>query len=67
MGADHRYLFPGSILLGATLILAADIISRTIVAPAELPIGVVTSCIGGPFFIWLLMNRRMVPRLLGRC
>ena len=60
MGADHRYLFPGSILLGATLILAADIISRTIVAPAELPIGVVTSCIGGPFFIWLLMNRRMV-------
>ena len=60
MGADHRYLFPGSILLGATLILAADIISRTIVAPAELPIGVVTSCIGGPFFLWLLMNKRMM-------
>ena len=60
MGADHRYLFPGSILLGATLILAADIVSRTIVAPAELPIGVVTSCIGGPFFLWLLMNKRMI-------
>ena len=60
MGADHRYLFPGSILLGATLMLAADIISRTIVAPAELPIGVVTSCIGGPFFLWLLMNKRMM-------
>jgi iron complex transport system permease protein len=58
LGSDHRRLLPSSILLGSTLILVADIISRTAVVPAELPIGVVTSCIGGPFFLWLLINKR---------
>ncbi|MFK7864594.1 MAG: FecCD family ABC transporter permease [Pseudohongiellaceae bacterium] len=58
LGSDHRRLMPSSILMGSTLILAADIVSRTAVVPAELPIGVVTSCIGGPFFLWLLINKR---------
>lgn len=58
LGSDHRRLMPSSILLGGTLVLFADAISRTLVVPAELPIGVVTSCIGGPFFLWLLMNKR---------
>jgi iron complex transport system permease protein len=56
-GADHRYVLPGSALLGALLIVGADTIARTIVAPAELPIGVVTSAIGAPFFFWLLRSR----------
>ena len=58
LGSDHRRLMPSSILLGSTLVLFADALSRTLVVPAELPIGVVTSCIGGPFFLWLLMSKR---------
>jgi iron complex transport system permease protein len=54
VGADHRSVLPGSALLGAVLIVVADLIARTAVAPAELPIGVLTSLIGGPFFVWLL-------------
>ena len=58
MGPDHRMLMPASILLGAALLLIADLAARTIVLPAELPIGILTSCVGGPFFLWLLMRRR---------
>jgi len=58
LGPDHRRLLPCSALLGATLMLLADLVSRTVVAPLELPIGVVTSFIGGPFFIWLLLKTR---------
>lgn len=58
VGADHRVVVPGSALLGAVLLLLADLVARTIVAPAELPIGLVTSLIGGPFFLWLLLRRR---------
>jgi iron complex transport system permease protein len=58
IGPDHRYLLPASALLGATFLLFADAISRTIVAPAELPIGIVTAAFGGPFFLWILLRRR---------
>lgn len=58
MGADHRTLFPLSALLGAALVLVADLIARTIVMPAELPIGILTAMLGGPFFIWLLLRQR---------
>ncbi|MEM9684613.1 MAG: iron chelate uptake ABC transporter family permease subunit, partial [Pseudomonadota bacterium] len=58
IGPDHRFLLPGAALLGATLLLVADIISRVVVAPAELPIGILTSMIGGPFFLWLLIRQR---------
>jgi len=57
-GADHRIVLPGSVLLGALLVLCADLIARTAVAPAELPIGVLTSALGGPFFLWLLGRYR---------
>lgn len=56
-GPDHRFVLPGSALLGALLIVAADTLARTVVAPAELPIGVVTSALGAPFFFWLLRSR----------
>lgn len=58
LGADHRVLLPASVLLGGALLLLADLGARTLVLPAELPIGVLTSLIGGPFFLWLLMRRR---------
>jgi len=58
LGPDHRVLLPASMLLGGALLLLADLGARTLVLPAELPIGVLTSLIGGPFFLWLLMRRR---------
>lgn len=56
VGPDHRALLPGSALLGACLLLAADLVARTLVAPAELPIGVLTAITGAPFFLWLLLR-----------
>ncbi len=58
LGPDHRLLLPASALLGAILLLLADLLARTVVLPAELPIGILTSCVGGPFFLWLLLRRR---------
>jgi len=60
IGPDNRYLLPASALLGASLLLAADSVARMIVAPAELPIGIVTAAIGAPFFLWILLRRRGV-------
>lgn len=57
IGADHRNLIPASALLGASLLIGADWLSRTIVSPAELPIGVITAAIGSPFFLWLLLKK----------
>ncbi|MEM8796761.1 MAG: iron chelate uptake ABC transporter family permease subunit, partial [Pseudomonadota bacterium] len=59
IGADHRFLVPSSIMVGGTLLLLADMVARTIVTPAELPIGIVTALIGAPFFLWLLLKRRV--------
>ncbi|QQR38074.1 FecCD family ABC transporter permease [Devosia rhizoryzae] len=58
IGPDHRFLLPATALLGASFLLLADALSRTIVAPAELPIGIVTAAFGGPFFLWILLRRR---------
>lgn len=60
IGPDNRYLLPASALLGASLLLLADAVSRTIVAPAELPIGIVTAAAGAPFFLWILLRKRGV-------
>jgi len=57
-GPDHRYLLPNAALLGAALLIAADIIARMVIAPAELPIGIVTATLGGPFFLWILLRNR---------
>ncbi|WP_370274894.1 FecCD family ABC transporter permease [Pararhodobacter marinus] len=58
VGPDHRFLLPMSALLGAALLLLADMVSRVIVAPAELPIGIVTALAGGPVFLWILLRKR---------
>jgi iron complex transport system permease protein len=63
IGPDHRYLLPASALLGASLLLLADAVSRTIVVPAELPIGIVTAVVGAPFFLWILLRRRGIVDL----
>ena len=55
-GPDHRYVLPGSALLGGALVLFSDLIARLSVAPAELPLGVVTAALGAPFFFWLLLR-----------
>ena len=57
-GPDHRTLIPAAALLGATLTVAADLVARTIVAPAELPIGILTALLGVPFFLVLLRRQR---------
>jgi iron complex transport system permease protein len=57
-GADHRYLLPLAILTGAIFMILADLISRTILAPTEIPIGVITAICGAPFFLYLLRRRK---------
>lgn len=57
LGADHRAVIPGSILAGAFLLLIADTVARTLVAPAEMPVGLLTSILGAPWFLWLIFRR----------
>lgn len=54
MGSEHKYLIPFSALMGATVLLAADTVGRTVIAPYEIPVGVITTVCGGPFFLYLL-------------
>ncbi|GAC1622730.1 MAG: iron ABC transporter permease [Bradyrhizobium sp.] len=58
VGADHRILAPCSFLLGAAFVALCDVFARTVLAPVEIPVGVITSLIGGPFFIWMLSSYR---------
>jgi iron complex transport system permease protein len=58
VGADHRRLLPLATLGGAGFLLLADLLARTLIAPEELPLGVVTACVGAPFFLWLLRRAR---------
>lgn len=58
IGPDHKYLLPACALLGAIMLLLADTVARQIVAPAELPIGIITATIGAPFFLWILLRKR---------
>lgn len=57
-GADHRLLIPCSFLIGAAFLAVCDTVARTALAPAEIPVGVITAMLGGPFFIWLLRSKR---------
>ena len=59
-GVNHSYLLPGSALLGAGLMMSADLLSRILVQPAELPVGLITSAIGAPFFLWLIFRIRKI-------
>lgn len=63
IGPAHRLLLPASILLGAALLLFADTAARTIAAPAEIPIGIITAAIGAPFFLVMLLRQRSVAAL----
>ncbi|MCE3235523.1 MAG: iron transporter permease [Vampirovibrio sp.] len=56
VGSDHRVLMPATLLLGGTLLTICDTLSRTLIAPAEIPVGVLTSLLGCPFFLWLLLK-----------
>jgi iron complex transport system permease protein len=57
LGSDHRAVIPGSVLAGAFLLLIADTAARTLVAPAEMPVGLLTSILGAPWFLWLIFRR----------
>jgi iron complex transport system permease protein len=61
--SDHRLLIPASAILGAAVLTLADLISRTIVAPAELPLGIITALLGSPIFIYIIMSRKRRTQL----
>jgi iron complex transport system permease protein len=58
IGGDHRFLLPASALVGGLLLLAADTVARTIMPPVILPVGIMTSFLGVPFFVYLFMRRK---------
>lgn len=58
IGPDHRYLMPASCLFGAAFLALCDTIARTVIAPTQLPVGILTAFLGGPFFLWLLVSGR---------
>lgn len=59
-GPDHRFLLPAAALCGAIMLVAADTLARTIIAPAELPVGIITALLGAPFFLFLLRKRKKI-------
>ena len=60
VGNNHVYLLPGSAMAGALLLLLGDLLARTVISPVILPIGAITSFLGGPLFLWLIMRRRNI-------
>jgi iron complex transport system permease protein len=58
VGPDHRLVLPAASLFGAAFLVACDLLARTLLAPVELPVGIITAIIGGPFFLWLLTRNR---------
>lgn len=58
VGGNHRRLAPTSLVFGGTFLVLCDTVGRTVLAPAELPVGIVTALLGGPFFLWLLLRGR---------
>lgn len=59
VGADHRVLVPAATLSGAIFLIWTDTIARTVIAPMELPVGIITALCGGPFFLYLLRRNRL--------
>jgi iron complex transport system permease protein len=57
IGSDHRYLAIATLLFGGTFLVVCDTLARTIAAPTDLPVGIITALLGGPFFLWLLLSR----------
>ncbi|MBN2473853.1 MAG: iron ABC transporter permease [Pirellulales bacterium] len=58
IGPEHRYLTPAVMLFGGAFLTLCDTLARTVIAPTELPVGIITALLGGPFFLWLLLSRR---------
>ena len=58
VGSDHRRVLPAAAISGAILLVWVDLLARTAIAPQEMPVGVVTSLIGAPFFLWLMRRKR---------
>jgi iron complex transport system permease protein len=58
LGPNHRLLLPASALAGASFLVIADLLARTLLSPAEIPVGVLTAIIGAPFFLYLLRRSR---------
>lgn len=58
IGSDHAYLTPASLLFGGIFLMVCDTIARSVVPPVEIPVGIITALLGGPFFIWLLLSQR---------
>ncbi|MHB9027487.1 MAG: FecCD family ABC transporter permease [Candidatus Latescibacterota bacterium] len=63
VGANHRHLAPASLLFGGAFLTLCDTLARTVIAPAEIPVGVITAILGGPFFLWLLISPK--PKVQG--
>jgi iron complex transport system permease protein len=57
IGPDLRLLIPCSMFFGASFLILCDTVGRTLIAPAEIPVGVITAMLGGPFFVWLLKRQ----------
>jgi iron complex transport system permease protein len=57
VGVDHRVVLPASVLFGAAFLIGCDVVARMVLAPVEVPVGVVTAILGGPFFLWLLVRK----------
>ena len=58
LGVDNRIILPCSFLLGAIFLTAADTVSRTVISPVEIPVGIITAALGGVFFLWLLIKTK---------
>ncbi|MDF2554680.1 MAG: iron transporter permease, partial [Microbacterium sp.] len=59
VGIDHRWLLPFSAFVGAALLVASDIVGRIIARPSEIDVGIITSLIGAPFFIWIVRRQKV--------
>ena len=62
-GADHRQLFPLSFFAGAIFLMFCDTFARTVLYPIEIPVGVITASLGGPFFLWLINSKKNSPKI----
>ena len=58
IGSDNRYLMPASVAVGSAMLVVADLIGRTIIAPIQLQVGVITAFIGGPVFLYILIKQK---------
>ena len=58
IGHDHRWLMPATLLFGGLFLVVCDTLARTLISPGEIPVGVITALLGGPFFLWLFLNRK---------